>query len=286
MGVKPAYVLLRFVSFYYFLFSVTSSRIMYRFFRDRIGFGRFKTIGKIYTNYYLFGQSLIDKVVLMAGIPHPFTFDFDGEEHLREMVARGQGGLLLSSHIGNWEIAGHLLQRLGTRIHIVMFDGEHERIKQYLTGVTGERRAHIIVIKDDLSHIYAISEALRQQELVCMHADRFVEGSRTLTTTFLGLDARFPAGPFILASTFKVPVSFVFALKEGSTHYHFYASPPVALEASAIGSAAGGSRTEPGAGAGGRLGLGSMVAAFSEAMEEKVKKYPEQWYNYYNFWQS
>jgi predicted LPLAT superfamily acyltransferase len=121
------------------------------------------------------GQTLIDRIVILSGMPNRFSFDFEGEEQLRDMVAGGQGGLLLSGHIGNWEIAGHLLQRLGTRIHIVMFDGEDRQIKKYLESVTGESFANLIIIRDDISHIYQISEALRQGDLVCMHADRFVE---------------------------------------------------------------------------------------------------------------
>jgi predicted LPLAT superfamily acyltransferase len=143
MGVRPAYGLLRVVAAWYFLFT---KPVLYRFFRDRIGWGRLRSLASVYANYYQFGQTLIDKVVLMSGLTHRFTFHFDGEEHLHRMAAEGKGGLLLSAHIGNWEIAGHLLQRLGTRIHILMYDGEHQRIKTYMEGVTGERKAHIIVL--------------------------------------------------------------------------------------------------------------------------------------------
>lgn len=269
MGVRPAYVLLRAVAFYYFVCSPRSSRLMYRYFRERVGFGRLRAIRALYHNYYLFGQSLIDRVVMMAGIPQRFTFDFDGEEHLRAMVEQGRGGLLLSAHIGNWEIAGHLLQRLGTRINILMFDGEHERIKQYLEGVTGERKARIIIIRDNLSHIYEISEALKNKELVCMHADRFVAPAKSMDVDFMGGRAAFPAGPFVLAATYRVPVSFVFALREGAMHYHFFASAPRDYR-------------EPDK----KVSMTRILGDFSQAMEEKVKTYPEQWYNYYNFWKS
>ncbi len=59
-----------------------------------------------------------------------------------------------------------------------------------------------------------------------MHADRFLEGNKTITANFLNKPALFPAGPFLLARTFQVPVSFVFAMKDRSFDYHFYASPP------------------------------------------------------------
>jgi predicted LPLAT superfamily acyltransferase len=88
--------------------------------------------GKIYKNYYHLGQSIIDKMVVMAGIKNNLTFNFDGEDNLRAIAGLQKGGMLLSAHIGNWDIAGHLLKRLNTRIHIVIFDGEYKKIKEYL----------------------------------------------------------------------------------------------------------------------------------------------------------
>jgi predicted LPLAT superfamily acyltransferase len=266
-GVAPAYFLLYFVSFYYFLFSPRSSRIIYQFLHKKLGLGKIPSLFKLYSNYYRFGQTIIDRIVLISGIPNRFTFDFDGEENLHAMAEMKKGGLLLSAHVGNWEIAGHLLKRLKTRINIVMFDGEHRQLKEYLTGVTGARNANIIVIRDDLSHIYQIKEAFENNELVCMHADRFLEGVKTLETPFLGAPAKFPAGPFILAQKFKVPVSFVFAMKESNLHYHFYSSAP--------GDFGGSTDKES---------TQWMLGNFVREMEEKIKKYPEQWFNYYEFW--
>ncbi len=267
-GVIPAYLLLRLVAFYYLLFSFRSSRFAFNFFHKKIGYGLGKSLIRIYQNYFLLGQSIIDKVVVMSGIPNKFSFNFDGEDHLREIVALQRGGLLLSAHLGNWEIAGHLLKRLNTRINIVMFDGEHRQIKEYMAAVTGKRHVNLILIKNDLSHIYAISDAFRNNELVCMHADRFIEGNKTLTSEFLGEAARFPMGPFVLAARFKVPVSFVFAMKETPLHYHFFASK--------IKDYTHLSKEQL---------MQEMLIDFVGEMELMVKKYPEQWYNYYNFWQ-
>jgi predicted LPLAT superfamily acyltransferase len=268
LGVLPAYLLLRFVALYYFLFSWTSSGHIYRYFRQRHGFGRIKSWLGIYRNYYAFGQTLLDKTVVMAGIENRFTYHFDGEENLREMVRNGKGGILLSAHVGNWEAAGHLLKRLNIRINVVMFDGEHQRIKQYMNEVTGGRNFNVIVIKNDMSHVYAISEALQKNEMVCLHADRYLEGNKTEVLDFLGEKARFPLGPFLLAAGFKVPVSIVFAFKESNTHYHFFGSKAVRQ-----------SDSETKAEFTSRL-----LSDFAVQLEQKVKMYPEQWFNYYNFW--
>ena len=67
-----------------------------------------------------------------------------------------------------------------------MYDGEHQQIKKYMEGVTGKRNMNVIVIKEDLSHIYAISEALKNNELGLHACRRFVEGNKTMACNFLG----------------------------------------------------------------------------------------------------
>ncbi len=267
-GVLPAYFLLRFVVVYFFFFSFKSSNHLFKFYHRRIGYDILKSLGYLFKNYFQLGQSIIDKVVMMSGIKNNFTFNFDGEANLRKMVALRQGGILLSAHIGNWDIAGHLLKRLETKINIVIFDGEYQKIKEYLDSVTGGHTLNVIVIKNDLSHIYAINDALKNNELVCMHADRFVEGNKTLNGKLLGEKARFPLGPFLLAAKFKVPVSYVFAVKESNLHYHFFASAIKDY---------GHLPKE--------IVMQEMLNDFTLEMEDKVKRYPEQWFNYYDFWE-
>jgi predicted LPLAT superfamily acyltransferase len=254
--------------FYFFIFSGRAFRFQYIFFRQRLGFPAWKSVLSIYKNYYWFGQTIIDKVVLTSGLRNPFRFEFEGEEHLRRMVELKKGGLLLSAHIGNWEIAGHLLQRLGTGMHIVMYDGEQQQIKDYLESITEKHSARIILIKEDLSHIYAIQHALDNNAFVCMHADRFLKGNKTLSGILLNKSALFPAGPFLLANSFKSPVSFVFAMKDHSLDYHFYATPSKIYA---------GTR---------EISIAEMLGDYCFAMENTIRKYPLQWYNYYDFWEA
>jgi len=267
-GVLPAYLLLRIVTLYYVVFSFKSTKSTLSYFHKRLKYGVIKSVYKVYINYNLLGQTLIDKVVIMSGIPNKFTFNLDGIDNLHEIAAMQKGGLLLTAHIGNWETARHLLQKIDARINVVIFDGEDEGIKEYMESVTGKSHLNLIVIKDDISHIFQISNALLNDELVCMPADRYLASNKTITRKFLGANARFPLGPFMLAAKFKVPVSFVYGMKESTFHYHFFASkikeyPGLDNDAMAE----------------------QLITDFVDDMEVKVKKYPEQWYNYYNFWQ-
>lgn len=266
-GISSAYFLLYFVAGYYLLFSFLTSKIIFRFYHERLGFGKIKALGKLYFNYYRFGQTLIDKIAVMANIPAKFTFDFDGEEYLREMVSQKKGGLLLSAHAGNWEAAGHLLKRLNTKINVVMYDGEDTQIKNYLDAVTGAKNFNVIYVKNDLSHIYKINEALAANEIVCMHTDRFLPGNKTLTCEFFGEEARFPEGPFLLALRLKVPMTYVYAFKETNSHYHFYST-----ELKYFYHSKGDT-------------VQIILKDFTKNLEKMVKLYPEQWFNYYDFYE-
>lgn len=268
-GLKPAYFLLRFVSFYFFLFSRESNKHMRFYFRQVLAYGKSKSRWSIYKNYFMLGQVLIDKVAVMAGMSTHFTYDWDGEEHLLNMK---DGGMLISAHIGSWEIAGNFLSRLDQRFNIVMLDEEHEKIKDYLEDVMVEKNLHVIPIKDDLSHILSIKKALENKELIAIHADRFIEGSKTMTQEFLEKEALFPEGPFYLAARFNAAVSFVFAVKENRKHYHFFASAPQKYEIE-------NSRRI------GEKDLQPIIKDYICHMEGILKKYPLQWFNYHKFWQ-
>lgn len=263
MGLKPAYFLLRFVLLYYIFFTQEPTRASYNYFRRILKFSFGKSLLKVCKNYYLFGQTLIDKVAVMGGLAEKFTYDHDGIDYLQDLVKQQTGAILISAHIGNYEMAGHLLDRFDVPVNIVMYDAEHQKIKSLLEKLYGDRPVRIIPVKEnDFSHIFEIKNALDRKEFICLHGDRYVEGNQTITTDFLGHKALFPYGPLMLISKFKVPYSVVFALKEGSSHYHFTASEP-------------------------RISNGNiqeLLGHYIDELERTIKRYPEQWFNFYNFW--
>ena len=270
LGVRATYFMLRFVALYYFLFSWKSSGHIYRYFRQRHHYSVLKSIVHVYKNYFVFGQTLIDKMISMSGIKNQFTFERDGIGNLQKITAMDRGGILISGHAGNWEIAGQMLKDLNTKINVVMFDGEHRKVKEYLDGVSGNRAFKIIVVREDFSHVYEIGEALQNNELVCMHADRFLQDVKIAVKMFMGAPAKFPSGPFAIAATFNAPVSFVYAFKESAVHYHLYSSPIIQRDESV-------SKREYSE---------NLMNAFVDSFERMIRKYPDQWFNYYNFWSS
>ncbi len=271
LGLHFAYFILRFVVFYFVLFAPLARKSLWFYFRKIHGWGFWKSFTGLFKNFYVFGQTLLDKVALLSGVSTNFTFDFDGEEHLRKMASEGNGGMLVGAHLGNWEIAGQLLDRLDTKINIVMLDAEHQAIKKLLDSVIQKREVHIIPIKpDSFEHLFAIKEALFNNELVVIHGDRHIPGNKTVVREFLGKEADFPLGPFQLATKYNKPVTFVTAVKETKQHYHFMATKPKVYP-NKVGACR-------------KRQLELIISDYISWLEDKVRKYPYQWFNYYYFW--
>jgi predicted LPLAT superfamily acyltransferase len=267
-GLKATYSLLHFVALYYRWLVPAATQPLRYLYEKRLAFNKAAAKKLISRNIIIFGQTLIDKIAILAGIDTGLTFTHEGVENIEQLVRNGKGGILLSAHLGNWEVAGHLLKRVNAPINIVMYDGEEQQMKQYMDQFESKRSFNVILIKDDLSHIYEISAALARNELICLHGDRFRPGQRTMQHDFLGEKANFPSGPFILASKLKAPVCFVFAFKETNFHYHFYAEPEKVYEGR------------------GTAGMEKMLDDYTALLEKKLKQYPAQWFNYYDFWKA
>ncbi len=272
LGLQPAYFILRFVAFYYFLFARHSNKPIFFFYHHILKFKPSKARWFVYKNYYAFGQTLLDKVALLAGVKTNFTRNHEGGEILDQIAATGKGGILISGHVGNWEIAGQLLNRLNTSFNILMYENEKENLKKYMDSVQTQKNVNIIAIKEgELGHMIELYNAFNRNELVVMHGDRFRDHIKTIEVPFMGRPAEFPAGPFIMAAKFGVPVTFVFAVKETASHYHLFASAPVQLKRA---------RTEEQT----IIAVNELLQQYIIEFEKIVRRYPEQWFNYYQFW--
>ncbi len=262
-GVRAAYGILFFVASYYFLFLRESNRSMYYYFRERLNYPPLKARLSVFRSYYTFGQTIIDKIAISAGLRDRFTYEFDGVETLKNLLKEEKGAVLISAHMGNFEIAEYFFSEidLHCQINLVTIDQEHSAIKEYLESIK-KPSVKLIEIREDMSHIFRINEALSQNELVCFTGDRYVKGSKYFSTPLLGEEAEFPAGPFLIASRLRVPVVYVYVMKEAGLHYHLYAreTPVKHRDAQAL------------------------LTSYTQSVEEMVKRYPLQWFNYFDFW--
>jgi predicted LPLAT superfamily acyltransferase len=263
LGLKVAYFFCFFVSYYYIIFAAKQRDALIQFYC--LGLGKTKKEAKklAIKNFYNFGQTLIDRIAMFTPRKKQFTHTFNNEKALRELNEENKGGILLSAHLGNWEIAGNLIHdRISSTINIVMLDAEVEKVKSFIELKTGGPSYNLIPIKDDLSHLILIHRALKRNEFVAIHADRITGDGKSIELNFLQSKAKFPLGPFILAEKFKVPVTFVFAVKGTKTHYELFASEPIRSQKSAE----------------------SIAKAYVKQLETMIEKYPTQWFNFYKYY--
>lgn len=265
VGIRAAYTLLVFVAFYYFLFYPKSFKSIFYYLRHRQQYTRWRSLTGVFRVYFVFGQTIIDKVAISAGLRDRFTYEFDGIDTLKEALADQKGGILISAHVGNFEIADKFFADIDVNFQINLVTAGQERtiIKEYMEGISGGSSVKFITIKEDLSHVFEINEALSNNELICFTGDRYFEGAKTLETTFLGAPARFPAGPFHIASRLSVPVIFVYVMKEKNLHYHLYARRAEQVK---------------------RRDVQSYLDAYTASVAQIVLKYPLQWFNFFAFW--
>ncbi|MFA5575521.1 MAG: lipid A biosynthesis acyltransferase [Brumimicrobium sp.] len=264
IGIKTSYFVLFFVAFYYFLFSWSSNKAIYYYFRKRLKFSKAKSVVAIYRNYFVFGQTLLDRMLISSGDRSQFTYEFDGIENIENAQRAGNGGILISAHVGNFELAEHFYDNLETEpvVNILTTDMERQQIKHFLETFSLKSNVKFIILKDDMSHIFEFNEAFSNNELINITGDRFFDNTKTMEAEFLGEKALFPAGPFLLGSRLKVPVLFVYVMKESATHYHLYARVAEVKHRDSQG----------------------LLEQFIKSLTEIIDKYPYQWFNYYHFW--
>ncbi|TKT90926.1 LpxL/LpxP family acyltransferase [Dyadobacter frigoris] len=264
LGLNFAYGLLRIVSYYYYLFAEKAKEALLDFYSKALHISGKPALHLVRQNFFILGQTLLDRAAFLLGKDKNFTHTFENEQYLLDIRDKGKGGILLSAHLGNWETAGNLLKgRVTPTINIVMLDAEVESIKKFMDLSTGGSKFKIIPIKNDLSHVISIRNALLNNEFVAIHADRYLEGAKFIELDFLGKKAKFPYGPFVIASKFDAPVTFVFAAKDGKFSYHLSATTPIE----------------------GKMKPEEIAQLYVAELERKVRQYPEQWFNYFNFFQ-
>ncbi len=264
LGLRISYGVLFFVALYYFIFLKESNRAIFYYFRKRLGYSYWKSKRFVFQSYFIFGQTIIDKTAISSGLRNRFTYEFEGVEILHRLLADKKGGVLISAHIGNFEIAEYFFSEidLDCQINLVTTDRERSVIKEYLESISKKSTIKFIIVKEDVSHIYDINRALQQNELICFTGDRYFEGVKCLEASLLGKKAQFPAGPFLIGSRLQVPVVFVYVMKENNMHYHLYTQESNTKHRDAT----------------------ALLEAYVTSVEGMIHKYPLQWFNYFDFW--
>lgn len=242
-----------------------SRKTSWRFYRGILGFGRLKSALYVFLNHCMFAEVVIDRFAMYAG--KKFDVVIEGEADYMALASRPEGFVQLSSHIGNYEIAGYSLLSPGKTINAVVYGHEKESVMRNRSAMFDRTNIRMICIREDMGHLFEIERALSEGNVVSLPADRHMGGSKTVECSFLGHPADFPKGPFSVAVMCSLDVLAVNVMKEGAKRYRIYVTP--------LRYDRGAPRKEQ---------MRGLCGAYVAELEKRVEQYPAQWYNFFDFW--
>lgn len=228
-----------------------------------------------YRHFLSFGETLLDKIVVWTGSIDQSQVDFPNRQLLLDLIEQKRGGLLLSGHIGNFEICRAIANQRGhIHLNILVHTKHAEKFNRLLGGSKGSATIQLIQVTE-LSPAIAIAlqEKIERGEFLAMVGDRIPVqvGGRTVPASFLGEDADFPQGPYLLASLLRCPVYTLFCFPVDGRY-----QIDLELFADAIRIP----HTEPQR----RQMLEILARRYAERLEACCRKAPLQWFNFYPYW--
>ena len=242
-------------------------KFIYRYFRERFGLSPLAAFWKTYLQHGMFAQAIIDKFAMYAG--KKFDIDIEGYEHFERLAKRPEGFVQLSSHVGNYEIAGYSLVAENKPFNALVFFGEKASVMENRMKMFEHTNIRMIPIREDMSHLFELDNALSNGQTVSIPGDRIWGSSKAVTVNILGKEARLPMGPFKVITTRALDAIVVHVVKVAARRYKIFVTPlNYDKEASR------------------NTQVEQLSTQYAAEVERVVRLYPTQWYNYFPFWRS
>ncbi|OQQ03288.1 acyltransferase [Vibrio splendidus] len=230
-----------------------------------------------YNHLLSFGHTMLDKLAAWKGDFSADNLTIHGQDQFESMVANQQGVLILGSHLGNIELCRALGRRHSNiKINALVFTEHAERFNSVMKAVNPQSDLNLIQVTSmGPDTAILLQQKLEQGEWIVIVGDRTSTSkeSRSVWAEFLGKEAPFPQGPFMLASVLKAPVFLLFGLRDDSQrkpHFNVYFehfSDKIELPR----------KTR-------EQSLKQVVQQYADRLQHYTLRAPLQWYNFFNFW--
>lgn len=216
--------------------------------------------GRILQHFYRFGTVLMDRIVQTNSKTAAFTINRDGRDHILDPLRAGRGVILLTAHMGSWDLAASLLRDDGMREKVKVVEYAHGRAKDDLrldSSVTSAQP------------VFEIHELLSAGGCVGLMGDRPM-ADRIELLPLLGRLAPIDVTPFRIAAATGVPLLFTIALKGEGIAYHLSAGSARVYKYDRERS-----RDSQ---------LIEWATEYARFLEEKIQQAPDQWFNFFRMW--
>jgi lauroyl/myristoyl acyltransferase len=198
----------------------------------------------------------------------PMRIEPPPEDAVLDAIAAGRGAVVVTGHIGSWDIAARGLRNKDCQVHVVMGRELDPATQEFVEGARVRAGVNVILSDASVFSSLGLVRALRRNEIVAIQLDRAARAGGVRMLPFLGAPAPFPSGPFVLARLAGSPVIPVFAPRIGRRHYGLHIGRPVDVPRSA---------RDP-------LVLDGVMLEVVAQLEEVVRRYPWQWFQFQHFW--
>ena len=268
LGRAPARFFLRFVALYYVLFHGVGRRASADYLRRIYGQA---TFAMTYRHILRFSEALLDRAFIVSGKDRYFSVTRNGSENLLRLRREKRGAILLGAHVGSFEAMRLQSNKEALPLHILGHFSNARMLNAALDELNPGLNARVIPIDDANAHFgLRIRDLVRGGDMIGILGDRVGPDTRAVKARFLGDEASFPAGPFLLAALLKCPIYLTFGLYHAPNRYDLYCEPfaeEVVLPRE---------RREE--------ALKEHVQRFADRLEHFVRLAPDNWFNFYDFW--
>ncbi len=219
---------------------------------------------------FCFSATILDRVYFLTDQFHRFEIKIHGIEHIEAQRVSGKGCILLGAHLGSFELLRALAVQNNMPFKILMYQDHNAMITKIFDSLNPEIAKSVINLAND-NAMLEMNERLNAGDMVGMLGDRYIEKDKRLNCQLLGDTVEFPAGPMTLATITKVPVIFFCGVYCGKNKYEIYIEK--ITEATQLSR---GKRDDY---------VRKTTQKYVELIEYYLKKYPYNWFNFYDFWQ-
>ncbi len=220
----------------------------------------FRNYAKTIVDFLRFPHLQVDDIHEAISTQH-------GWENLEAALSKGKGVVVVSAHLGNWDLAGALMGSRGLPLHAVA-DRFDPRMDQLINGT--RQRYGINIIKMEVGSLKQIFAALKRNEIVLLLFDR-PQPDEGVPVQFFGETAYLPAGP--AAISLKTGAAIVIgycARRRGDKTFFGAFEPPIEYEHLLTGDR--------------ERDIQIVTQEIVRRMEAIIRRYPDQWYMFRQMW--
>lgn len=271
-GRRLAYLMLYFVVGYYVLFS--------RLARERAGyylthrFPQANAVLKLWHCYKMilaFGKVLVDRAVVGILGPESFSVCLDEREQLLKLRDENRGMILMTAHVGCWQVAMSTLAFLQRPVHMLMRREDSDIDRHYYEHAGIECPYRVIDPTGYLGGTLEMLGVLKQGQIVSVMGDRLLGSRRSsVAVDFLGEPIQLPFSAYKIASATGAPVVVFFTSKNGPASYQLKLAKVIRVPE------LDGSDAET---------FRPFAEEFSAALEAYCAEHPYQFFNFFDLWQ-